>query len=241
MISPDLIITQPKSAEFPRFIYDLKRYRSYFSQILVSMSGTETNELGDLIKQSYVDHLNAIICDPTTSSSDWRTNSINGCIPYLKSEYCLFIEQDFIILNDKFLDTVFSTPNLFLCGALEDHLYPRIHPSWFLVKSDLLKLVDLDFAPYSHNGLTYDHFHRISRALLDLVPLVSLSDLGLKPHLDYDHLQGLTSNYYLISIGQYPNFNPEQFKKYNQSILDLNLNISAPFKDIIIRSAALKI
>lgn len=232
MVKPDIICTQPSHVDFPMWRYYLEKYKDYFGEIWVALSNAHrhTNLL-----QFEFDELRRIGVSVITDMSyipghDWRSSAVNKCLAQSKANRVLFLEQDFVIADDKFWEDIFINPAP-LIGFKEDHTrIGRLHPAFLLTNRDLLNKTSLQFSAIP----SHDHFGKVSEELEAQVAPLYLEDLAPGR---WEHLAGLTHNYSLIMDGGQPNHSVERFVQYNQQILTLPV-IQSPQFVVILNKAA---
>ena len=211
MIRPSLYLIWPIHCDFPLFRLHLKKNHQLFDKIFIVF--TNLNQ-----KENYKVHvLNTlpfiIHSKPLDKKSDWRDDAVNTSLtlePF--SEYCLFMEQDFLINGDRFWSIVLDTT--------ADFVYyeegGRIHPAFALVRRTLVNKTTKDFAAHPPK---YDHFGKFFEEITNLTPGINLKKLNLIDKIDYYHLGGLTQNYHCFYNNQ-PLYKPQDFLYYNyQSML----------------------
>lgn len=182
----------------------------------------------------------------TILSTDWRCASIRTALAVSRADYCLFLEQDFMMKDPKhFMHTVAAQIDLFkdpldVVGFWEDsamtltrHQYAgkpwdymslsrvRFHPAFLLCSRDLINQSSQDFGA----GEGYDHFGKFSDELYQMLPFLKggakiLESIGLLPGRDWEHLAGLTSLLYCKMAGE-PIPDEPKLNKYLQQLAEL--------------------
>jgi hypothetical protein len=242
MLKPDVIVTQPLHCDFPLFRYQLHIYRKYYNKIIVVF---HEGHVGYNYKDFFTRVLSAddVICvDPpaTSHETDWRHNCIHAALPHVISENILFLEQDFIMYDnfEKCLLTLTETTNTIIGEVLSSD---RLHPAFLFVPRYLVT-DQSNFASDVHvhpNAPTHDHFGAFTEAILNSdVPFKDLTEIA-EPE-SWLHLSGLTNNYYILATGGIINYNPEEFKKYNERILQLEIEMEPKFLELIKKGANLQ-
>lgn len=146
---------------------------------------------------------------------DWRDKAVYEVLRnFSKSDWVLFLEQDFLFKNSRLLERAFKREDLDAVLYMEG---TRIHPAFALVRRAVMGRTSFDFAasPPSH-----DHFGLFFKELADSCTWIELRDAGLEDKKDFYHMAGLTHNYYCYDNEQ-PLYKPEEFLTYNHYILDL--------------------
>jgi hypothetical protein len=184
------------------------KLRNEVEEVLVCFTKHGNYDLSGWIKENLtgVRYFNEPEDDHT---QDWRSRATNLMIDNAKGDWILSLEEDFFITD---------YPHFFgkVRQAMENHdviTFPedqRYHPAFLLVRTDLLKRTKRDF---SVMGDGRDHYHQITKELKGLDARTTyLEDLGLRKVLDWDHMQGLTDNYFAPK----PYFKLNEFHLYNQ-------------------------
>ena len=213
-MKPDLIATYPTNCDYPLWRKFIKDNRSYFNNVIIAFSkGFEGFDYSDFVRVAMSDD-DVVFSNPPSYMlmEDWRHESIHRALLFTTSDDFLFMEQDFIV-DRKGLN---KAKKLFLkadvVGVYEGE---RLHPCFMLIKSETLRNTNLDFSV--KHGI-YDHFGRIQKDLIS-----NSAKIEILPSNYYEHLNGLTNNFYLISSGRLPNYNPERFKKYIEDSLNTDI------------------
>ena len=234
-MKPDVIISQPDNTDFPAWRDFIYQNRDHFNQVIVCICKANASpNLTNFLREELTSHNIFVINQPNIGSGEsWYSKSVRESLRHAKSARILFLEQDFIIWNKDFLPTVLANKAP-LIGFKDVYTRnDRLHPAFLLVDKAILEKTSMDFSV--QNGL--DHFGQFSRELEALVPTVSLEEIGFKRDVDWEHLAGLTSNYYLVVSGGKPNHNPDRFVEYNKQLLDLPVTQCAEFFPYIKKAA----
>lgn len=210
MSKPDLITVWPKSVDYPLFRYNLARYREYFDQVLIAISDnglTEdyTNFLTNNIKDAHFKFIPRAAGD-----QDWRNVAVNTMLEKSQADRVLFIEQDFLIRDERFFEVLLNVNEYDALYYDEDG---RMHPALALVPRHIIDRTSKDF---SARPPAYDHFGLFFKEMIQLCNATDLETVGLHDKEDYLHLSGLTQNYFAK-----PFHKPNQFLSYNRLCLDL--------------------
>ena len=207
---PDLIVVWPKSVDYPLFRYNLKRFRNYFDQVLIAISdnGTLEDYTNFFTNNITGAHFKSIL--RAGGDQDWRNIAVNSMLEKSTSDRVLFIEQDFLIRDERFFEVLLNVNEY-------DFIYydegGRQHPACALVPRYLIDKTSRDF---SARPPAYDHFGLFFRELNQLGHGADLETIGLHDRVDHLHLAGTCQNYHAK-----PFHKPNQFLSYNRLCLDL--------------------
>lgn len=228
MSKPDVIVVQPSNVDFPLFRYQIRKYREYYNKVIIVFSesfGAKYNFTGAI--KFFMGQDNITFIDSIVGGGDWRHNSVQAARKCIESENVLFLEQDFIMesgferllsLLNRTTDTIVG----FKCPT------GRLHPAFLFVPSKLITEKS-NFAP---NTPEHDHFGAFSESIM--ATDTPYKDLDTLIHPDeWEHLQGLTSNYDLLINGSSPSYKVNRFKEYNKRVLATDIDISEAFEEII--------
>lgn len=201
MIKPTALITWPLHLDFPVCRWNLERFKDKFDGIYIALSDhhVENQDLSNFFR-SKMPFANFI--EPKRTRDDWRDDAVNNLLDVVKSEYVLFLEQDFL-MADGFLDKVLAEPHDFAFYQ-EDK---RIHPAFALVKRSLIDKTSRDFSAQPPG----DHFYKFFN---ELPTGVNIEELGAMKKIDYYHMAGLSQNYRNFTYGD-PFYHPINFLYYN--------------------------
>lgn len=225
IVIPDVIVCYPNNCDYPLFRKYIHDERARFNQIHIVF--TETNSdvnFTSFVQQAMFDDwtLN-IIANPVSHGEDWRDKAIHQALMHsLHSEWILFIEQDFF-MRDGFWDEVYQACNTNDVVAVYDN--DRMHPCFILVKREILYKTRMNFGIVPNIS---DHFSMIQQ---DLESMEDVKIHKIKQSL-YHHMNGLSSNFYLISQGKDPNYNPVEFQNYLKECLATPVLLHPKFVDI---------
>lgn len=201
MIKPALLLVWPRHLDYPVCRWNLERFKDYFSSVWIAFSEHHREkDLSNFIKDK-LPFCNFV--DVVRTGSDWREDAVNQLLDKVQEEYVIFFEQDFLIGSNKFFDTVLSEPRDFVYYKEGE----RVHPAFALIKTELVKKTDRQFAakfPDDH----FDHFFR------QIPNGVNIEDLGLVKREDFYHMNGLSQNYQNFLYDD-PFYNPANFLYFN--------------------------
>lgn len=226
MIKPDLIVCQPSHVDYPLFRYNLKRFRRYFENVYITLTQDSiTPDLRPFLIETMQD-VTFVRPPEAADRPDWRDRAVREVlINFSKSEWVLFMEQDFLIKDASFFEKVLNTQEHDAVLYMEG---PRIHPAFALVRRAVVGRTSMDFAA---NPPKYDHFGLFFKQLADSCTWMELEDARLVEKDDFYHLAGLTQNYYCFLNNQ-PLFKPKEFLTYNHYAIRLPIVHNTSFREL---------
>lgn len=210
MNKPDVLVVWPKDTDYPLFRYSLEKYREYFDQVYIAISDNGTPEdythfLTNNIKDAHFKFI-----PRAEAGQDWRSVAVNTMLEKSTADRVLFIEQDFLIKDERFFEVLLNVNEY---DALYYDEQGRMHPALALVPRHLIERTSKDF---SARPPAYDHFGLFFKELIHLCNATDLETVGLHKGQDFYHLAGLTQNYHAE-----PFFKPNEFLTYNRYALKL--------------------
>jgi len=233
-MKPDLIVSQPRSVDYPIWRFTIQKCRRDFDQVLVVVHEDHRDLDNREWIRTHFPEGELLEADPTLPGQDWRNNCIQPALRKSRSEWVLFMEQDFLPEDDLFFKRVFAkTEDKDVIGFADGNHWSinvRLHPAFLLLRRELIEKTDKNFSAV----WPWDHFGLFCNELLELSPrFMSLQDLG---ETKWKHLQGLTSNFCLIASGHPPNFKPHEIADYAQRSLACNTPIHPEFEKILTKA-----
>jgi len=214
MIKPDCIIAQPKHVDYPLFRYNIRRYREYFNKVFIAFTQDTMPEphYAEFSVQNFPD---VTFIAPPKEIGDWRSVAVRDVLHnFVKSSKILFLEQDFLMKDERLLEVVLNQVGVPFTYYEEGG---RAHPAFALVDTDLVMKTSLDF---SANPPVYDHFGLFFKEIKAMNVGVNIEDLDLLPDVDFTHIAGLTQNYYCY-LNEQPLYRPNRFLTYNHLSIKL--------------------
>jgi hypothetical protein len=208
MIKPDVIISWPKSVDYPLFRKFLKQERERFNQINIVFTETHMSpDYSEFVKQSLFQNWCLFIQSPqVTGDSDWRNVAIHaGLQQSIHAEWILFLEQDFFP-RDGFWE---ECERLIEegCEVVSVFDQTRMHPCFLLIKRETLKTKTTK--QFGALPPLYDHFGKIQKDLETNGATVG----AIHQRLWY-HMNGLSHNWRLVAEGERANYKPDEFRNY---------------------------
>lgn len=209
MKSCDLIVTQPNNVFFPLWTKWLIKNSYRFSKIFIAIhqKNIDGYNFSNLIKSLLKPVSNVVFVEDINpmDGSDWRNIAVNKCLELSKSEVVWFAEQDFFIFEaESFFENVETAleGNYGVVGYWQGE---RLHPACLFAFRTVIDTTRKDFS-----AAEVDHFYRFTKDLKD-VPIFNLESISEQ----WFHMNGLTSNYTLVELGQKPNYDLGNFIIYN--------------------------
>lgn len=226
-MKPDIIITWPKSCDYPLWRSFIHKQRERFSKVIVIWMETNTGEnyIDFIQKEMAEDNIEFYKSPPLSAAADWRDVAVNLGLEHSTNEWVWFTEQDFIPIDNlwSWVENLI-TNKLEVIGAYQEE---RLHPCCIFAKRSVINKTKKNFAVIPNQA---DHFAQFQRDL-DTLKI----EVGHIPAFTYEHLNGLSQNMTLISNGQEPNYQKERFNQYIQDCLSININLDERFKTLCIK------
>jgi hypothetical protein len=189
-MKPDVILTWPSGCDYPLCRYQLRTFREYFNEVIITFYEHGTPDMRDFIKKS---HREFSYCFSPIFNEQWREAAVNVGLDRSRSDEVLFTEQDFFFKSENFLETVNDARKQYdIVGIKQGN---RLHPCFLRTSRDLIDSTSKDF---SVQGKDKDHFQQFSKEALGLGTFIDLKDLGLFQGRDWFHFSSLTWNLFRI-------------------------------------------
>lgn len=228
-MKPDIIVTWPRNCDYPLWRQMIRDNRDKFNEvIIVFMETNQGDDYRQFIKDAmFQDHVLFVQSPPVGATEDWRNVAVNAALMHsLHSEWLWFTEQDFFFPEIdnvwQLLDEVSQTG----CRAIGVLDGQRLHPCCLFLKRNLLVQTSKSFGA---NPPEYDHFGRIQKDLDHL----KVNGYILHPDT-YIHMAGLSHNMRLITEGQEPNHQVEQFYNYLNDCLKVTVPLHETFFNLAV-------
>lgn len=225
-MKPDIICAWPISFDYPLFREQVVKNRQHFNKVIIVFThNSKVRDYRDFLKAAHPDWT---FCDTEhlQQKPNWYTNAIHEGLKASKSEWVLFLEQDFIY-NDTFMPKFLHDVAYYSFGGLQDG--QRLHFGCMAIKRALLDKTYGFFESIDMVGRRFDCFDFVMCELQLMTKMwTNLENLGFKREVDFDHLSGLTQNYHLLDINK-----PElitgrkALKKYNEQALAVSTQTSS--------------
>ena len=209
-MTPDVIVAWPQNCDYPIWRRFITENRHRFARILVAFTPHDGPDYRDFVR----DALPFAECFDT-SGGEWRDTAVNAALDRSDADWVWFTEQDFFVYSPSFWDTLRDDRPLDAVGWKDET--PRWHPSSLLIRRETIERTTRYFGPEP-----VDHFYRFGRDL-DAVGRpwsLEMPPFGLVAGTDWEHLQGLSQNHYLIDRGEDAGvFKRERFRRYLRECL----------------------
>lgn len=221
-MKPDVIITWPRSFDYPVWRNLVRQYRDRLNEVVIAWM--ETNAGLDyrafIAESMFKDHVLFTQPWPGGENTDWRDRAVNTALQHsLHSEWIWFTEQDFLPMPGFFsyIDTL--APEHDVIGMYEG---TRLHPACIFVRRSVLNQTRKNFGIIPG---VLDHFGMIQEDIDKLDCRKAIIDPAF-----YVHMAGLTHNMSLIERGEAPNHNVEQFNEYLKGSINLPVEIDTRYR-----------
>jgi hypothetical protein len=217
----DLVVLQPTFIDFPLWRDWLIKNLHYFNDIVIGFDlSLGRVDYSNLLIPLYENYGIKCYVDKVNQQGDWRDRIIKQCLKLCNGNKILFMEQDFIVYNNKFLDILLKQDvSKYTIGFSAS---TRImHPACLYLLKKNMESIDIDFGVSKHG----DHFAWFNKQLNEITKYITLEELGFVEGIDWDHVNGCCHNYSLIIDKQREDFvyNDKKFCMYNKLILDKQL------------------
>lgn len=224
-----VVITWPRSCDYPLWRQFLRENRSLFNEVVIAFMETNWGYdyrgfLKDAMKSD-----GCIFIDPPIVGSDskvlpndWRSVSVNGCLSALhnsnsNSQYIWFTEQDFFV-KEGFWKWVKNRTEDVICVKTNN----RIDPCCIFMNTIKLNLTRKDFSAATNRNL--DHFG----LLQEDIERLSVS-IAVIPEEYYRHMAGVSHNFYLTTFDKPPCYKVDEFCDYLRESLLVNVPLHNEF------------
>lgn len=216
-MKPDIIICWPDNCDYPLWRKMIREEKDRFGKIIIIF--TKTNNVFNY-KKFVISQLTDIAymydSPDVLPGQDWRDVATNFALKQSNSSWIWFTEQDFYP-NEKFwIEFDFIIQKGYISGAYSGD---RLHPCSILINRLMIEVTRKDFSPIPNIA---DHFSKIQEDLKPYTIVRLCSDT-------YEHLNGLSSNFSLISGGLPPNYEPDRFKKYIEDCMNCDIVLDKDF------------
>src|SRR3990167_523644 len=182
MIKPDLILIWPRAFDFPLIREFIVRNRKRFAQVIVSFTHNSVDrDYRQFLKQIHPDFTFV----DSVKNVNWYDDAVNEAIEAVKSEWVMFMEQDFTC-TDEFLKDLLTVGELYQYLAYEEG--QRLHLCCMLTKLSTINLTTRYFGTSPRYGLDcFDLFmaqieviHKELGSTLEKAGLIKIDEKGQK-------------------------------------------------------------
>lgn len=222
-MKPDVIVCWPRNCDYPlwrKFIRD-ERYR--FARVFVMF--TENMQDGPVDYSPWVREQLGNIAEcfdsPPTQGRDWRDVAVNAALDRSTAEWVWFTEQDFLIHEPERFWRVVYIRTFDMAVGWQEH-DKRWHPSCMFVRRTAIEKTTRNFGP-----VPIDHFWMFGAEIESLFGWEHLEN-----DIDFEHLQGLSQNHYLVDQGIDAGvFNRPRFREYLTDCLESGVPLDQRWAD----------
>lgn len=227
MIKPDVIVSWPNNCDYPLWRRFISENQNKFQKIIIVF--TETNQFpryDEFVKERLQGFCDIVYSPKIMPGQDWRDIAVNYGLMRSSNMWVWFTEQDFLP-KEGFWGNVEKQMNEG-CDAISYYDSYRMHPCCIFAKKNIINQTSRNFGILP--GIK-DHFG-IFQDEVDELFYKGNAILGILDEILCDHMNGLSSNWTLITNGQQPNYKPERFKKYIQDCLNSGMKLDLKFEEI---------
>lgn len=229
MIKPDVIVSWPKNNDYPLWRKFIRDNRERFNKVIVVfMNPNQGRDYSShVVLAMQKDEVTFLSSPELKSGEDWRNVAVHEALKHSDSELVWFTEQDFFP-SDKFWDYVESYSEYDVTGVMQGS---RIHPCSLFISKEILAKTCMDFS--AGNGV--DHFGLIQKDIENVGKLITFTAIPNYPNeVDklYKHLNGLSHNWTLLSLGQEPNYEKAEFIDYLAKCLKCGVGLDNEWRQI---------
>lgn len=204
----DVVVTWPDNCDYPlwrRFIHINRK--AFENVIIVIMKTNDGYNYNKFIKEQMGGDCIVVDSPDVKSGEDWRDVAVNFALSKSDADFVWFTEQDFIT-HEGFWDDVKKQLNEG-CKIIAYFDHYRMHPCCIFADTEVIDKTRRDFSVVA--GVS-DHFAKFQEDIDEMFYNDELIMGTVETH--FEHLNGLSSNFYLISKGQLPNYQPKRFREY---------------------------
>lgn len=226
-MKPTLLTIWPRAFDFPIWRELVEREKDKFEKIVVvCTNSSKQRDLRPFFKEQ-MPYIEFIDIDEDSGKQDWYDEAVNIGLARITSDWVLFLEQDFWF-REGFIETILNRINEFEFVCYKQG--SRLHLAFFLGKKEMIDKTLRYFSQVRDRVDCFDLF-TMEMQILANYNYKTLEELGFQDNIDFHHLNGLTQNTHLLSMGLEPNSQPEEFKKYCKRCLEIK-SIHPDFKGL---------
>lgn len=221
----DLITVWPVNCDYPLWREMIRAYRNQFNKVIIGfMQTNDGTDYRQFVRQAMANDGVTFVEPIPYGSDDWRNAITNNCLKLTVSDWIYFTEQDFFYKDNFWLtiDSMIGTPGLEYIGVMDA---TRLHPCSLLIKRETLEKTKKNFAIKAG---VYDHFGQIQN------DLTALRAVGYTmPENSYIHMNGLSHNFKLITMGEQPVYKKDAFDDYLRRCLTCQVPLEPGFVKLV--------
>lgn len=223
-MQPDIIVSWPRNCDYPlwrQFIHDC---RDDFNEVFIVFTETYHGEdYRDFIRGAMQFDRVTFLQMPQYNPSidDWRNVAIHAALKQpSQAEWVWFTEQDFYITKPtQFWQDVRDGAEQ--CCAIGVTQGTRLHPCCLFIKKSELAKTGQNFGIVPG---VLDHFGLIQKDLEAIK-----CDIGVISPESWKHYNGLSHNFRLLSDGEVPNYQTEEFYDWLKQSLAVTVPLDERF------------
>lgn len=209
MFKPDVIVTWPSNCDYPLWRQFVRHNRYRFNKVYISFM--EANDPDNEYRNFVIDAMRDDKCSFffTGSGPQWRNNSVNHALRHVGSDTVWFTEQDFTTKGNFWghYNTIKDTK---VAAIFQGE---RMHPACIFAKVETIEKTSKNF----DIGDGFDHFGRFQKDVEDVLKIAPVKI----PKRYYEHMNGLSHNFHLVSKKQTPVYKPIEFYGYLRKCLEV--------------------
>lgn len=223
---PDVIVAWPDNCDYPLWRKYIKENRDNFDKVIVVLTKTNQNtDLSKFAREKLEKIANVYNSPPLLPNQDWRDVAVNYALSKSESEWIWFTEQDFIVRDDFWEDITKKTENNDVISYYNSY---RMHPCCIFVKRYVIELTTKYFGIVPDK---LDHFGVFQQEIDELFTSEKI-EMSMVDTMKCEHLNGLSSNWTLVTNGGLPNYQPNRFKMYIKECLSSGEKLDIQFEQI---------
>jgi hypothetical protein len=208
---PDVIVAWPESCDYPLWRQFIRDNRSRFAKVIVAFTAHPGPNYTEFVREAMAPD-DVTWVDARHKKDDWRDVAVNFALRQSDAEWVWFTEQDFFITDERF----WILMDIYAEGAdaigWHENGEKRFHPSCLFVRRATIDRSTCEFG-VTEDG---DHFAKFSRQIPSTSLLLNIEQ--------FEHLQGVSHNHWLIDSGQGAGrFKMERFDRYLADCLEVTV------------------
>ena len=232
-MKPDVIVSWPRSCDYPLWRAFIERERQRFGEVIVVFTEHEGRDLSGFVRANF----SATFLDsPPVGDRDWRDVAVNAALDRSHADWVWFTEQDFIIHDPQRFWAAVDYACWEDAIGIAEPISGRWHPACLFVRRAVIeRRTERYFGPDP-----IDHFTRFGRQLGNVYDLELQGDLITAPkHIDFEHLQGVSQNAWLISQGEDIGvFRRPRYQEYLRDCLRCGMALDEQWADMALLETA---
>lgn len=221
-MKPDIIVSWPVNSDYPLWRRFIAENRKLFNRVIVVFTYTYGYyDYSNFVIKNFDADITFVTATTPDGKTDWRNVAVNNGLNYSQSEWVWFTEQDFIPKDGFFTDV--NKLVLEGCDLVAVMVADWMHPCSIFAKRSIIEKTKKDFGVKKDE---LDHFGIFQKDVEGMNIIMGVTEDK------FEHLNGLTSNFSLISNGYKPNYEPERFKQYIEDCLSSGMKLEPTFEEV---------